>query len=312
VAGPVIAGIPGRLGSVPTMRIVSLLPSATDILFAVGAGDDVVGVTFECEVPDGARGLRIVSGTVLPEGLEPGEIDAMVRARMAAGDSLYTLDEGALRALRPDLVVTQDLCAVCAVDVAEVDAALQHLGCTADVVTLDPMDLGQVWATVEEVGRVTGHVREAHRLVGQLEDRLRQVASRVEGRPRPRVAVLEWTDPPFCSGHWVPDMVAAAGGQSVLGRSGTRSAQVTWDEVHAARADVIVVAPCGYDLDGARQLAAGLVVSGRLPAGVPVWAVDADAAFVRPGPRLVDGVEALAAIVHPGPVPPSVRLVAAV
>jgi iron complex transport system substrate-binding protein len=294
------------------MRIVSLLPSATDILFAIGAGDDVVGVTFECDVPDGARGPRIVSGTVLPEGLEPGEIDAMVKARMAAGQSLYTLDEGALRSLRPDLVVTQDLCAVCAVDVAEVDAALHHLGCTADVVTLDPMDLGQVWATVEDVGRKTGHDREAHRLVEQLQDRLRRVASRVEGRPRPRVAVLEWTDPPFSSGHWVPDMVAAAGGQSVLGRSGTRSAQVTWDEVHAARADLIVVAPCGYDLGGARELASELVASGRLPAGVPVWAVDADAAFVRPGPRLVDGVEALAAIVHPGPVPPSPWLAVAV
>jgi iron complex transport system substrate-binding protein len=294
------------------MRIVSLLPSATDILFAIGAGDDVVGVTFECDVPDGARGPRIVSGTVLPEGLEPGEIDAMVKARVAAGESLYTLDEGALRSLRPDLVVTQDLCAVCAIDVAEVDAALHHLGCTAEVVTLDPMDLAQVWATVEEVGRVTGHDGEAHRLVGQLRDRLGRVASRVEGRPRPRVAVLEWTDPPFCSGHWVPDMVAAAGGQSVLGRSGTRSAQVTWDEVQAARADLIVVAPCGYDLGGARELATGLVASGRLPAGVPVWAVDADAAFVRPGPRLVDGVEALAAIVHPGAVPPGERLAVAV
>jgi iron complex transport system substrate-binding protein len=294
------------------MRIVSLLPSATDILFAIGAGDDVVGVTFECDVPDGSRGPRIVSGTVLPEGLEPGAIDAMVKARAAAGESLYTLDEGALRSLRPDLVVTQDLCAVCAVDVAEVDAALHHLGCTAEVVTLDPMDLGQVWATVEEVGRVTGHDREAHRLVGRLQDRLGRVASRVEGRPRPRVAVLEWTDPPFCSGHWVPDMVVAAGGQSVLGRSGTRSTQVTWDQVLAARADLIVVAPCGYDLGGARELASGLVASGRLPAGVPVWAVDADAAFVRPGPRLVDGIEALAAILHPGPVPPSERLAVAV
>src|ERR1700722_1797158 len=154
------------------MRIVSLLPSATDILFAIGAADDVVGVTFECDVPDGTAGLRIVSGTVLPAGLDPGEIDAMVKARMAAGESLYTLDEGALRSLRPDLVVTQDLCAVCAVDVAEVDAALHHLGCTAEVVTLDPMDLWQVWATVEEVGRVTGHDREAHRLVGRLQDRL--------------------------------------------------------------------------------------------------------------------------------------------
>ena len=281
------------------VRIVSLLPSATEILFAVGAGDDVMGVTFECDFPEAARSRRIVSTTALPEGLTPSEIDAAVRGRIAAGEDLYTLDEGALRALAPDLVVTQDLCAVCAVDIKEVDAALEHLGCEADVLTLDPMTLDEVLESVVQVGRRTGHQSEADRLVASLQRRLDAVTAAVAGRGRPRVAMLEWTDPPFSSGHWVPDMVAAAGGCSVLGEAGTRSAEVTWADVSAGSPDVIIVAPCGYRLEGALKLAEELVGSARLPSGVPVWAVDADAAFVRPGPRLVDGVEGLAAIFHP-------------
>ena len=284
------------------VRIVSLLPSATEILFAVGAGDDVVGVTFECDYPEEARRRRVVSTTALPEGLTPSEIDAVVRARIAAGEDLYTLDRGALQGLDPDLVVTQDLCAVCAVDIEEVGAALEHLGCDAGVLTLDPMTLGEVFASVEAVGRATGHGTAAVRLTSELTARLDRVASAVVGRPRPAVAVLEWTDPPFSSGHWVPDMVAAAGGEPVLGRSGERSRQVTFEDVETAAPDLVVVAPCGYRLDGARMLAEELAGSGSLPGAVPVWAVDADAAFVRPGPRLVDGVEALASIIHPGSV----------
>ena len=285
------------------MRIVSLLPSATEILFAVGAGDEVVGVTFECDFPEEARHRRIVSTSALPPGLTPAEIDATVRDRIAAGEDLYTLDEGALRSIDPDLVVTQDLCAVCAVDSKEIDAALDHLGCRAEVLTLDPMSLEQVIASIGQVGRATARASEARALEGRLRGRLATVASAVVPGRRPDVAVLEWTDPPFSSGHWVPDMVAAAGGRSVLGRSSERSAEVSWEEVTALHPDVIVVAPCGYRLDAAAELAEGLVGSGRLPPGVPVWAVDADAAFVRPGPRLVDGVEALAAILHPGAVP---------
>jgi iron complex transport system substrate-binding protein len=294
------------------VRIVSLLPSATEILFAVGAGDDVLGVTFECDFPEQARSRQIVSTTALTPGLTPSEIDAAVGARIAAGEDLYTLDEGALRALDPDLVVTQDLCAVCAVDIKDVDAALAHLGCGADVLTLDPMTLDEVLASIEHVGKATGHEAAAARLTGRLRTRLDAVASSVAGRPRPSVAMLEWTDPPFSSGHWVPDMVAAAGGRSSLGEAGTRSRRVTWDEVGGAAADVVVVAPCGYRLEGAAALAVDLVASGRLPTGVPVWAVDADAAFVRPGPRLVDGVEALAALIHPGSVPPRPAIAVAI
>jgi iron complex transport system substrate-binding protein len=220
--------------------------------------------------------------------------------RPAAGEDLYTLDEGALRNLDPDVIVTQDLCAVCAVAVTEVEAALDHLGCRAHVLTLDPMTLSDVLGSVVEVGRVTGHLEPALQIKQDLIRRLDAVASATSGRHQPRVAVLEWTDPPFSSGHWVPDMVSAAGGVPVLGRVGARSQQIGWDDVTNAGADMIVVAPCGFRLDGAIDLAKELVAAGRLPDGIPVWAVDADAAFVRPGPRLVDGIEALAAVIHPG------------
>jgi iron complex transport system substrate-binding protein len=281
------------------VRIVSLLPSATEILFAVGAGDHVVGITFECDFPPEARNRQIVSNTSLPSGLTPSQIDAEVRARLAAGQDLYTLDADALRAIDPDLVVTQDLCAVCAVDVSEVDQALDYLGCRAAVVTLDPMTLTEVLASIAMVGRATDTTESAAALVRDLQGRLQRIAAAVAGRPRPRLAVLEWTDPPFSAGHWVPDMVTAAGAESVLGVAGQRSQQIEWAAVEATQPDVIVVAPCGYRLDGARQLAEEMVERGVVPRGVPVWAVDADAAFVRPGPRLVDGVEALAHIAHP-------------
>jgi iron complex transport system substrate-binding protein len=281
------------------VRIVSLLPSATEILFAVGVGHDVVGVTFECDFPPEARQRRVVSDTTLTLGLTPIEIDAEVRARLAAGEDLYTLDEGALREIDPDLVVTQDLCAVCAVDITEVDQALEHLGCRAEVLTLDPMTLDEVLASIETVGRATKAEAQATALVRSLRQRLNEIAAKVAGQDRPRLAMLEWTDPPFSSGHWVPDLVTAAGAESVLGTSGRRSVQIEWDEVAAARPDIIVVAPCGFRLEGATRLAEEVVARGVLPADVPVWAVDADAAFVRPGPRVVDGVQTLAHIAHP-------------
>ena len=285
------------------MRIVSLLPSTTEILFAIGAGDDVVGVTFECDHPAEARTRRIVSTSTLPEGLSPAEIDVAVKERMAAGEDLYRLDEGALRDLDVDVVVTQDLCAVCAVDVTEVDDALEHLGCSAEVVTVDPMRLDEVLDSIEVLGTVTGHERPAGDLAATLRSRLDVVHGAVAGRPRPRVAVLEWTDPLFCAGHWVPDLVEAAGGHSVLGGAGQRSHQVAAADVAGAEPDVVVVAPCGYRLEGAVELAGALARTGVVPAGAALWAVDADAEFVRPGPRLVDGVEVLAGIFHPDVLP---------
>jgi iron complex transport system substrate-binding protein len=215
-----------------------------------------------------------------------------------------------LRAIDPDLVVTQDLCAVCAVDIGEVDKALEHLGCRADVLTLDPMTLDDVITSIGTVGRATGNEMQAAALILSLRERLDRVARAVGVRRPPRMALLEWTDPPFSAGHWVPDMVTAAGGESVLGAGGGRSEQIDWATLATAGPDVIVVAPCGYRLDGATELARQLVATGNIVPGVPVWAVDADAAFVRPGPRVVDGVEALAHIAHPDVISPPAGLTA--
>lgn len=285
------------------MRIVSLLPSTTEILFALGAGDEVVGVTFECDHPAEARSRRIVSTSAMPSGLAPAEIDVFVAAALARGEDLYRLDAGALADLDADLVVTQDLCAVCAVDVSVVDDALAHLGCRADVLTCDPHTVAEVLDSVRAIGTAVGRVAEADELVAGLEARLAAVAAAVAERPgpRPRVVVLEWTDPPFAPGHWIPEMVDLAGGACVLGTAGSTSVRMTWEDVHAARPDVVVVAPCGYDRAGAQAQADGLVAAGLLPAGVLVHAVDADAHWARPGPRIVDGVEELAGVLgsHP-------------
>jgi iron complex transport system substrate-binding protein len=281
------------------MRIVSLLPSTTEILFALGAGPDVVGVTFECDYPQEARSRTIVSTSAMPEGLTPAGIDAFVAQAVAAGEDLYHLDEGALAGLDADLVVTQDLCAVCAVDVSVVDDALAHLGCTAEVLTIDPYTLDEVFESILTLGRATGRLDAATELVQAQRARLEAVRSRVAGRPRPRVLLLEWTDPPYAPGHWMPEMIAAAGGEPLLGTPGAKSERVTWEAVHAARPELVVAAPCGFDLASATRIADELVASGVLPPGVPVHAVDANAAWARPGTRLVDGVEELAAVLHP-------------
>jgi iron complex transport system substrate-binding protein len=283
------------------MRIVSLLPSTTEILFAIGAGPDVVGVTFECDHPAEARTRTIVSTSAMPEGLAPAEIDAFVAKAVAAGEDLYHLDEGALAGLDADLVVTQDLCAVCAVDVSVVGDALAHLGCTADVLTIDPYTLEEVFESFLTLGRATGRLDAATALVESQRARLDAVRSRVAGLPRPRVMLLEWTDPPYAPGHWMPEMIVAAGGEPLLGTPGARSERVTWEAIRAARPDLVVAAPCGFGLAEATALADELVASGVLPPGVPVHAVDANAAWARPGTRLVDGVEELAAVLHPVP-----------
>lgn len=278
------------------MRIVSLLPSTTEILFAIGAGDDVVGVTFECDTPAEARTRTIVSTSAMPEGLSPAEIDAYVVNAVARGEDLYRLAEDALRDLDADLVVTQDLCAVCAVDVATVDAALAHLGCTAEVLTVDPHSLQEVLASITTIGAATGRRDEAAELVASLRQRMAAIWRSTMGRPRPRVAVLEWTDPPYAPGHWIPEMVELAGGECVLGAAGRKSVRIEWDDLRAARPDVVVVAPCGYDRDGAQVQADA--ITNRLPDGARVHAVDADGMWARPGPRLVDGVEDLGAFLR--------------
>jgi iron complex transport system substrate-binding protein len=292
------------------VRLVSLLPSATEIVYALGLGDDLAGVTFECDEPPTARTDKVVVvGGRDTSGMTPGDIDRYVRAQLAAGEDLYTLHARALAGLAPDLILTQDLCRVCALPSGQVSDALTYLGCRADVLTLDPHSLDDVLDSILVVGQRAGVADRAERLVGELRARLARVAASVAGWGRPRVAVVEWVDPPFSAGHWVPDLVAAAGGEAVVARPGAASVQTSWADIAAAGPDLVVLAPCGFHLAGAveqaRSVAGALAVEGL--ADVPVWAIDADGIVVRPGPRLVNGVEALAAILHPHavPAPPS-------
>ena len=285
------------------MRIVSLLPSATEIVYALGLGKDLVGVTFECDEPPEARTEKaVVVGGRDTGGMAPREIDDYVRSQLAAGADLYTLHDKALAGLDPELILTQDLCRVCAIPSFDVQEALGYLGCRADVISLDPHSLDDVLGTLLLVGERVGAAVVARGVVDGLRLRLDRVAAAVAGRPRPRVAVVEWVDPPFTAGHWVPDLVLAAGGEPVGGQLGARSVETTWEDIGASRPDVAIVAPCGFHLDGAADQARRVV--SELP-GVPVWAIDADGVVVRPGPRLVDGVEAIAAMLHPGVVPAS-------
>ena len=287
------------------MRIVSLVPNGTEILFAIGAGPLVVGVSHECDYPEAARRLPILTGSALPPGLTPREIDAAVSAQLVATETLYSLDEQRLVALAPDLIVTQRLCPVCAVSTDQVNAALAPLPRCPDLVWLDPHTLGEVWSDIERVGQVTGHRAQAADLESALTARRQAVVAAVGGRPRPRVLALEWLDPPFGAGHWVPEMIALAGGEDALATApGAASTRLSWAAITAAAPDVIVAMPCGFD-------AAGAAAQIALLAGQPEWeslaavkagrvhAVDANGCFSRPGPRLVDGIEQLARLLHP-------------
>ena len=284
------------------MKIVSLLPSATEIVFALGLGDSLAGVSFECDHPAKAREKAVVSGTALAADLgSAGAIDAAVREQLAAGEPIYTLERDRLAEIQPDLILAQDLCEVCAVPSGAIDEALEQLGCTSRVLSLDPVTLDDVIDTVTEVGAATGTEARAAGLVAALHDRVADVrdALRRVPRPRPRVLPLEWSDPPFSAGHWVPDMVDAAGGQCLLAPPGTRSRALSWDEVAASQPDVVVFAPCGHHLDAAVAAATPLLEQPALAAAAQFWVVDADSYFSRPGPRVVDGVELLASILHP-------------
>jgi iron complex transport system substrate-binding protein len=282
---------------VSSVRLVSLLPSATEIVYALGLDDQLVGVTFECDEPAAARlDKAVVVGGRDTSGMSPAEIDGYVRQQVAAGKDLYTLDSGALAALAPELILAQDLCRVCALPADHIQQALDYLGCTADVVTLDPHSLDDVLATILTIGARAGAGPRAEDLVAALRSRLAAVAARTAGCRRPRVAMIEWTDPPFTAGHWVPDLVVAAGGQPVAAQAGERSVQTSWDTIAGAAPEVVVVAPCGFDLDGATVQARAVA---HLIPGADVWAIDANGLIVRPGPRLVDGIEALASILHP-------------
>ncbi len=293
------------------MRIASLLPSATEIVFAVGAGDEVVGVSHECDYPDGARGLPVLTGSAVEtRGLPQAEIDAAISSLLAAGGSTYTIDVPRLRELRPDLVITQALCDVCAVSEGQVHRVLHEEQLGARVLTLTPLDLEGVARSVEEVGEATGHAAEATRLAVELRERM-AARSPTPSTP-PRVLALEWLDPPFAAGHWVPEQIARAGGEDVLGQPGQKSERVTWEAIAATAPDVVFLLPCGLSLDEVVREAGALAARPEwrsLPAVAngAVWALDANAWFSRPGPRLLDGIEALRAILaeptgdHPVP-----------
>ncbi len=288
------------------MRIISLVPNATEILFALGAGPQVVGVSHECDHPPAARLLPRLTGSALAAELDAAAVDRAVAEQLASGRSLYTLDEARITALQPDLIFTQELCPVCAVSTEQVEGALAPLPRCPEVVSLDPRLLGDVFEDVRRVGAVVGKDREAEALISALEARLAAVRAAVAGRPRPRVAALEWLDPPFAAGHWVPEMLQTAGAEDALAEPGDTSRRTSWEAIGLADPDWIVAMPCGYDEAGARAALEPLAArhewqSLRAVRLGRVAAVDANGCFSRPGLRLVDGIERLAAILHRRP-----------
>lgn len=286
------------------MRIASLVPSATEMLFALGLGESVVGVTHECDYPPAAAELPHLTATVLPEGLDAGEIDAAVKEVVGEGRALYTLDEERLAELEPDLIVTQAVCEVCAVSYEDVVTVAARLPGAPRVLQQDPSTLGEVLDDVVRLGAAAGIEPEARQVRGDLEQRLEAVRTAVTGAPQPRVLALEWLDPPFLGGHWVPEMIAIAGGEDVIGAPGQKSPQVEWEELDGLDPDVVAAMPCGWYLDDSRAQA--LEHRERLDSlgADRIFAVDAASTFSRPGPRLVDGVELLAHLFHPERVEP--------
>jgi iron complex transport system substrate-binding protein len=286
------------------MRIASLVPSATEMLFALGLGGDVVAVTHECDYPAAAQGLPHLTATVLPAGLSAGEIDAAVKSVVGEGRALYSLDEERLAELAPDLIVTQAVCDVCAVSYEDVVAVAARLPSSPQVVQQDPSGLGEVLEDVTRLGAATGIEVRARELREELERRLDAVRVAVAGAPRPRVVALEWLDPPFVGGHWIPEMIAIAGGEDVAGRAGEKSPEVTWEALAASEPDVVVAMPCGWYVEESRAQAEAH--RARIEALGPerIFAVDAASTYSRPGPRLVDGAELLAHLLHPELVEP--------
>lgn len=288
------------------MRICSLLPSATEIVYALGLGDQLVAVTHECDEPPAAREKpRITRSAIDPAALTSAQIDALVTQHLHDHRGIYQIDRALLERLDPDLILTQELCDVCAVSYTEVQRAVRALYGERRILSLEPTSLDGILDTILAVGRATGTEARAEELVAGLRERIERVrAHTATVARRPRVVCLEWLDPPFAGGHWVPEMVAVAGGEDVLGRAGEPSRRLPWDEVIAAAPEVAVLMPCGFGVERAVQeyeraaLPVGWWQSPAVRDG-QVWAVDANAFFSRPGPRVVDGLELLAAILHP-------------
>ncbi len=298
------------------MRIVSLVPSATEMLFALGLGAEVVAVTHECDFPAKVSQLPRVTRDVLPAGLSSAQIDAAVKERTLAGESIYELDGDALHELRPNLIVTQALCSVCAVSYDDVRAIAEEIDTQPMVISLDPHTIGEVLGDARTLAQATGAREEAVDFIREAAERIDRIRLRVRDAERPRVAALEWLDPPFAAGHWTPQLISLAGGEDVLGFPGEASEQRTWKEVTAGQPEIVVVMPCGFDAEIAHREAEmhrdelAAVGAGK------VVAVDASSYFSRPGPRIVDGLELLAHILHPelfaeNPSPPEQALTVA-
>jgi iron complex transport system substrate-binding protein len=288
------------------LKIVSLLPSATELVYELGLGESLSGVTFECDHPADAQTKPVVSDTALPNhrALAPREIDDLVTDHMDRKEPLYVLDKELIAKIQPDVILTQDLCRVCAVPSGQVEEALDELGCRSNVVSMDPQGLDDILASFLEVGRATGAEQRAHELIDSLRERVEAVRAIASRLPKIRTLPLEWLDPPFIGGHWIPEMVNLAGGESLITEPKERSRQATWREIADARPEVIVHMPCGYYLEDAEDQAGALYgipelrETGALATGT-IFATDASAYFSRPGPRIVDGLETLAWAIHP-------------
>jgi iron complex transport system substrate-binding protein len=288
------------------VKIVSLLPSATEIAFALGLGDQLEAVTYECDHPAEARSKPVVSETALPQDrpLSAGEIDQLVTGFMDRREPVYTLDRELIQRIQPDLILTQDLCRVCAVPSGQVDDALAELGCRAEVLSLDPHSLDEILNGILAVGRATGTDEAATDLVAGLRARIERIRTAAGRLLTIRTLGLEWSDPPFVAGHWIPGMIRIAGGHSLLNDPGEPSRSVRWRDVADAAPEVIVFMPCGYYLEDAEQEVQGLFDIpdfAETPAARTgaVFATDASSYFSRPGPRIVDGLEILAWCMHP-------------
>jgi iron complex transport system substrate-binding protein len=285
------------------MRIVSLVPHATELLFALGLGDDVVAVTHECDFPEAALSLPQVTRDVLPSGLSAAEIDAAVRERTERGEAIYALDAEQLADLEPDLIVTQELCPVCAVSYDDVCKVASTISTRPQVVALDPHTLGESFGDVRTIARLTDSRDAALDLIARQRARVDAVRVAVRGAGRVPAVALEWFDPVFIGGHWTPQIIELAGGIDVLGFAGEHSERASWEMVAAAAPRVVVCMPCGYDAERSAEEARTHADALRSVGAERIVAVDAAAYYSRPGPRLVDGLELIAHILHPDLVP---------
>ena len=283
------------------MRIASLLPSATEIVCALGLENELVAVTHECDYPDSVRDKPVLTRSVLSGASSGAEVDRHIRELVHEGSSIYALDAPLLEALRPDLILTQELCEVCAVSYPIVERAVRRLGSSPQLVSLEPETIEDVFENIRVVGRLAGRSAIAERVCDSLRRRVAAVEQRVAGRPRRRVVCLEWVDPPFNCGHWTPELVTIAGGDERLGVARRPAHAIDWQQVIDADPEVVVVMACGFSLE--RSLQEVESARGHLYGlGADIWVVDGNAFFSRPGPRLVDSIEIMAGILHPGAV----------